>query len=284
MTVRNEIDAALADDFATWGMAQGACALVGETGPVASAGDVDAVLPWASVTKIVAALAVLDAAADGIIDLDAPAGPEGSTIRHLLGHASGLAFDDERVLAAPGVRRIYSNVGIDTAVAAVVSASGAADPARLLTDRVLGPLGMDRTRIVGPAAHGAEGPLADLALLARELLHPRTLRPPVIDLAVTPSFVGLAGVLPGYGRQNPNDWGLGIEVRGRKSPHWMPATVSPAAFGHFGQSGSFVWVDRRAGVSAVALTGVAFGPWAAEAWPRSSARWLDVWQNRRRTA
>ena len=42
---------------------------------------------------------------------------------------------------------------------------------------------------------------------------------------------------------------------------------SPKTFGHFGQAGTFLWVDPDAGVACVALTDRPFGPWAAEVWP-----------------
>ena len=42
---------------------------------------------------------------------------------------------------------------------------------------------------------------------------------------------------------------------------------SPRTFGHFGQSGTFLWVDPDAGAAAVVLTDRDFGPWAIEAWP-----------------
>ena len=38
-------------------------------------------------------------------------------------------------------------------------------------------------------------------------------------------------------------WGLGVEVRGAKSPHWTPASASPASFGHVGSSGCLAWAD-----------------------------------------
>jgi CubicO group peptidase (beta-lactamase class C family) len=83
-------------------------------------------------------------------------------------------------------------------------------------------------------------------------------------------FPGLAGVLPDFGRFDPNDWGLGFELRDAKSPHWTGARNSPRTFGHFGGSGTFLWVDPDASVALGVLTNLDFGEWAKEAWPRLS--------------
>lgn len=267
-------DCLLADELATWSLPSAALAVVTPEGVVGTTGPTDQPRRWASVTKIVAALAVLDVIRDGLLDLFEPAGPPGSTVRHLLAHASGWAFDEQRVLAAPGTRRIYSNVGIDAVTELARERAGAKDVATLLYDRVLAPIGMTRTFIQGPASYGAVGPVSDLALLARELLVPQSLSAGVVDAAVTPTFPELSGVLPGFGRKDPNDWGLGIEIRGRKSPHWTPDSLRPNAFGHFGQAGAFVWVDRTQGLAVAAATDVDFGPWAVQAWPSTSARIL----------
>src|SRR5207344_3153762 len=77
----------------------------------ASFGDTERPFPWASVTKPATAVAVLVAAEEGIVDLDEPAGPPGSTVRHLLAHASGLQFEGTHAVARPGERRIYSDRG-----------------------------------------------------------------------------------------------------------------------------------------------------------------------------
>lgn len=264
----------LDEEVVSWGTTDPAAAAVGRNSVLGSAGPVDLPRPWASVSKIVAALAVLDVVHEGLLDLDEPAGPAGSTVRHLLAHASGLAFDEPRVLAAPGTRRIYSNVGIDVVTELARERTSSTSAAVLLTNRVLAPLGMTATTLQGPPAHGAVGPVSDLARLALELLEPRVLRPGLVAEATTPAFPELAGVLPGFGRQDPNDWGLGVELRGRKSPHWTPAGLSPRAFGHFGQSGAFLWVDPLRGLGLVAATDTPYGPWAATAWPRTSDRVL----------
>ena len=81
---------------------------------------------------------------------------------------------------------------------------------------------------------------------------------------------GYGGVLPGFGGQAHNDWGLGFEIRADKSPHWTGSANSPATFGHFGQSGTMFWIDPAVGLGLVALTDHDFGPWAAQAWPALS--------------
>lgn len=44
----------------------------------------------------------------------------------------------------------------------------------------------------------------------------------------------------------PCPWGLGVELRGSKSPHWAPVEASPASFGHAGASGCLAWLDPEA--------------------------------------
>jgi CubicO group peptidase (beta-lactamase class C family) len=241
-------------------------AVIGPDGVLASSGP-DTPLPWASVTKLATALTVLLAVQRGDLALDDPAGPPGSTIRHLLAHASGLGPDDASALAAPGRRRIYSNSGFE-AVAAETEARTGREFADLMTQTVFDPLKMTGSQLAGSPAHGIRGPVSDLARLGRELLAP-TLAPELTAEAATVAFPELAGILPGYGRQAPNDWGLGFEIRGRKSPHWTGTTNSPATFGHFGKSGTFLWVDPVAQLACACLTDLDFGEWAA-VWPEFS--------------
>jgi CubicO group peptidase (beta-lactamase class C family) len=229
----------------------------------AERGDAARIFPWASVTKLAAAVAMLVAAEEGIVDLDEPAGPQGSTFRHLLAHASGLPFDRGAPIASPGKRRIYSNYGFE--VAAELVAERAAMSFEDYFAHVWQGTGL---RLEGSAGSGARGSLGDLALLARELQTPHRLAPETLDEAVTVQFPGLAGVLPGFGRQEPNDWGLGFELRDLKSPHWTGSRNSPRTLGHFGRSGTFLWVDPDAGVALGVLTDRRFGDWALEAWPR----------------
>ena len=206
---------------------------------------------------------MLVAAEEGIVDLDEPAGPPGSTLRHLLAHASGLPFDAGAPIARPGTRRIYSNYGFD--VAARLVAERAAMPFEEYVAHVWQGTGM---RLAGSAGSGMSGSIDDLASLARELQDPTRIAPETLAEAASVQFPGLLGVVPGFGRQDPNDWGLGLELRDAKSPHWTGSRNSPRTFGHFGRSGTFLWVDPDAGIALGALTDRPFGDWAAEAWPR----------------
>jgi len=235
---------------------------------VATRGPRDAELPWASVTKLLTGLAVLVALEEGTVDLDEPAGPEGSTLRHLLAHASGLAPEEGPALAAPGRRRIYSNYGIEL-VAAHVAERAHMPFADYLRSALLEPLGLTGA-LHGSPAWGYRGPLDDLLALARELLAPTLVAQETLTEAATVQFPGLAGVLPGWGRMDPNDWGLAFELRDAKSPHWTGTRASPRTFGHFGAAGTFLWVDRDAGVALAVLTDKEFGDWAKDAWPALS--------------
>jgi len=236
---------------------------------LATRGDETRVFRWASVTKLLTACAVLVAAEEGILDLDEPAGPPGSTVRHLLAHASGLPFEGESPIARPGQRRIYSNAGFDL-LGSLVTKLGGMPFADYLAAAVLAPLGMSATGLVDRPSAGAWGSLTDLLALARELQRPSIVAAETLAEATSVAFPGLAGVLPGFGRQEPMDWGLGFELRDGKSPHWTGSRNSPRTFGHFGGSGTFVWVDPDAGVALACLTDREFGNWALDAWPALS--------------
>ena len=235
---------------------------------LATHGDVERVYRWASVTKPVTALAALVAVEEGVVDLDEAAGPPGATVRHLLAHASGLPFDNGAPIGDPGRRRIYSNAGFE-ALAALVAERAEMPFDRYLSEAVFRPLRM-RARLDGSPASGAEGSLDDLLALGRELLAPTLVAHETLAEATSVAFPGLDGVLPEYGRMSPNDWGLGFELRDAKPGHWTGSRASPRTFGHFGGSGTFLWVDPDAGVGCGCLTDLRFGDWAREAWPRLS--------------
>lgn len=251
-----------------WPVPTAAAAVVRADGSVAgSYGPQEHRFPLASVTKPLAAYAALLAVEEGAVELDEPAGPEGSTVRHLLAHTSGLAFDEQRTMAEPGTRRLYSNTGFEALGDHLAQATDIPF-AQYLHEAVLAPLGMTATDLPGSPAKDGVSTVADLVRFAAELQAPRLLAPQTLAEATQVAFPGLTGVLPGYGHQKPNDWGLGFEIRDGKSPHWTGSASSPRTFGHFGQSGTFLWVDPDAGAACVALADRAFGPWAVEAWPQ----------------
>jgi CubicO group peptidase (beta-lactamase class C family) len=236
---------------------------------VGSHGPQDWPFQLASVTKLLSSYAVLLAVQEGALDWQQPAGPPGSTVRHLISHASGLEYDTERVSAAPGTKRIYSNTGF-VALADTVASSCGIGFADYLTEGVFQPLGMTATQLTGSAAAGAVSTCADLARFAAELQRPTLLAPDVVAEAIQVSYPGLDGIVPGFGLQRPNDWGLGFELRSRKNPHWTGSRNSPETFGHFGRSGTFLWVDPVAGAACIALTDREFGQWSRDAWPTFS--------------
>ena len=91
--------------------------------------------------------------------------------------------------------------------------------------------------------------------------------------ATTVQFPGLDGVLPGYGVQRPNDWGLGFEIRdceiaaldGRPQLGREHTAISAK---QAVSSGS----DPEAELALVALTDRDFGEWALKIWPRALRR------------
>jgi CubicO group peptidase (beta-lactamase class C family) len=254
---------------AEWPVANAAAAVIGPSGVLASHGDTERVFQLASVTKPLVARAAQVAIEEGVVDLDTAAGPPGSTIRHLLAHASGLAMSSDRVLATPGTRRMYSNFGF-TVLAQIIERESEIEFARYLSEGVCEPLAMAATRLDGGAAEagfGASSTVADLSAFAGDLLRPSTVSAELHREATTVQFPGLDGVLPGYGVQRPNDWGLGFEIRDSKSPHWTGALNSARTYGHFGQAGGFIWADPDAELALVALTDRDFGDWALDLWP-----------------
>ncbi len=260
------------DALVDWPVPAAAAAVVGTAGVLAAHGDTSARFALASVTKPLVARAVQVAVEEGALELDLPAGPPGSTVRHLLAHASGLAMLDDTVLAQPGTRRIYSNTGFRVLAETLEDACGI-QFTDYLTGAVLDPLGMSATTLDGgtrAAGYGATSTVADLVRFAADLLRPVAVSAQMHAAATAVQFPGLAGVLPGYGAQRPNDWGLGFELRDGKSPHWTGAANSPATFGHFGQSGTFIWVDPVAELALVVLTNRDFGEWAHPLWPAIS--------------
>jgi len=256
-----------------WPVPTAAAAVIGPAGVLAAHGPTAQPFALASVTKPLAALAVLVAVEEGAIELSAPADEAllpGATLRHLLAHASGLAPERPLRSFAPAVRRVYSNVGIDLAGSLVEAAVGMPFAA-YFDEALVRPLGLRATSLPGLPSRDALSSVDDLARVMQELLMPQGfLHSSTLVDAASVQYPGLRGVLPGFGGQDPNDWGLGFEIRGDKHPHWTGSRNSPGSYGHFGQSGTMFWIDPAARIGLVALSDRAFDAWAADAWPRLS--------------
>ncbi|KAA0234633.1 MAG: hypothetical protein JJLCMIEE_02192 [Acidimicrobiales bacterium] len=257
------------DQIAAWPTLAVSAAVVSPRGVIARHGDQDRPYALASVTKLLTATAMLVAIQEETVGLDEPAGPPASTVRHLLAHASGLATDGSTVLAKPGTRRIYSNAGFEILGDHLAARAGMSFSEYLL-EGVLEPLAMRATRLAGSPAHSGVSTVADLVRFAIELLRPTLLDEGILDLATNPVYRRLEGVLPGFGPQSPNSWGLGFEIRDDKHPHWTGSLNSPGTYGHFGRAGTFLWVDPRVELACICLTDREFGPWATRAWPALS--------------
>ena len=251
-----------------WEAPHAAAAVVQPDRVAAEHGSAEHVFRWASVTKLATALAALVAIEEGVVDLDEPAGPDGSTVRHLLAHTSGLPFEAGAPIARPGQRRIYSNQGFEL-LAAHVAARAEMPFERYLAEAVFAPLGM-AAELRGSPAGDVHGTVRDAASLARELLAPVLVAPETLAEATSVAFPGLAGVLPGVGRFDPLDWGLGFELKDAKPNHWTGTLASQRTFGHFGGAGTFLWVDPDRLLALVVLTDREFAAWALTAWPTLS--------------
>jgi CubicO group peptidase (beta-lactamase class C family) len=258
-----------------WGAGMAALAVLDDDGIVAVHGPRDVAVRWASITKLATACIALIAVDRGILALDEPAGPRGSTVRHLLAHAAGYGFEGRTVISPPAWTRIYSNAGFDE-LAEVVAGRAGQPFADLLGAWLLDPLGMTGTRLTGRPSAGLTGTLDDLAAFAFELLRPAVVPAARLAEATSVAFPGLRGMLPGVAAFDPLDWGLGFEIRDGKAPHWTGSRNSPRTFGHFGGSGTFLWVDPDARLALACLTDREFDTWALTAWPAISDAVLEA--------
>ncbi len=260
------------DQLVGWEPSKKAAAVVDAQGKISTVGPGTHHFHLASVTKVLFAYTILIAVEEESLPLNQPVGGHKITVAHLLSHSSGLAperpVDPQKptTLATPGSRRIYSNFGFELLGLALEDSTGMS-AAEYLGEAIAAPLGMIDTKLDGSPAHGAHSTIEDMTRFVVELLNPTLISQQTLKRATTAFLPDISGVLPGYGRQDPNPWGLGFEIRGDKSPHWTGLHHPPETFGHFGRSGTFIWVDPTAKAGCVVLTNEPFGPWAAQAWP-----------------
>jgi CubicO group peptidase (beta-lactamase class C family) len=256
-----------------WPVGVAAAAAVGPNGVLAATGPVNRQFPLASVTKPLAVLSALVAVEEGALELTDTANEDlvpGATVRHLMSHASGLAPDELRRMFPLATRRVYSHVGIEL-LADLVARAVDMPFGSYFHESLVRPLGLRDTHLEGSPARDGVASVEDLAQVVAELLEPSGwLHSATLSEAASVQYSGIRGVLPGYGSQNPNDWGLGFEIRSGKQPHWTGTHNSPSTYGHFGLSGSMFWVDPERRIGLVALADRPFGDWAKTAWPALS--------------
>lgn len=234
-----------------------------------SFGDTNRVFELASITKLVVAYAFLIALEEEAVSLDDTVTEHGATLAHVLSHASGVAFDTPHMVAPVGQKRMYSSAGFEIAAQHLWNSTGISC-ADYVREAVCEPLGMKNTELYGSAGHAMRSTVADLSLLAQELLNPVLISRHTLQMATSVQYPGLRGIVPGYGNYKNCDWGLGCEIKGSKVRHWTGERNSPNTFGHFGQAGTFLWVDPACGTALIALTNRPFGEWAIRLWSEYS--------------
>lgn len=252
----------------SFGAPHASAIVIGEDGRVLGHhGDLHRTYRLASVTKLLTTYCTLIATEEETLSLDDPAGPSGATVRHLLSHASGVSLSDARVvLAVPGAKRIYSNAGIELVADELARRSGMSFEEYLQTG-ITEPLAMTSTQCLGSPAADGWSTISDLGRLLAEFLSPTLISRELFGVATSVAFPGIDGVVPGFGRQHPCDWGLGFEMKSTKSPHWTGRRNALTSFGHFGQSGTLLLVDPVARYGVSLLTDRDFELWAKELWP-----------------
>ena len=174
---------------------------------------------------------------------------------------AGWGLPPASLNARRGERRIYSSAGFEILADAIGEESGIDFP-DYLREAVFDPLGMRDTNLYGSAGHGATSTVHDLLLFVAEVLQPTLLDAQTVADAASVQFPELSGIVPGYGMFKPCPWGLGFEVKGSKGAsreHWTGALLPPDTIGHFGQSGTFLWVHRPSMRAMAVLTDYAFG-------------------------
>ena len=261
----------------TWPVDNAAAAVIDRSGEIHYHGDESREFRLASVSKVITAWAVLVACEEGTLSLDDQVGRDECTLRHLLAHAGGFPFEGDAPVGAVGAKRIYSNTGYELAAAHLADCSEMSfwdyvDAA------VFEPLGIAAAPQSGSAAKDTRLDIVNLSLFLAEIRRPRLISRDTFIDAVTPQFGELEGVVPGVGRFDPCPWGLGPEIRGAKWPHWTSPDNSAATYGHFGGSGTFVWVDPMADIACAVLTGREFDEWALAHWPEFSTAVLNEYR------
>lgn len=261
-----------------WPVDHAAAAVVQHGQVIDTFGAQDRVFELASVTKLLAAYGVLIAVEEGAFDLDTalpvPDSEATATVEQLLCHAGGVGFQRGDRIKEAGSRRIYSSFGFEI-LGEEIARQAQMPFAQYLEEAVFGPLSMHKTQLWGSPGHEARSTVADLVKFIQEVLQPQLLAEETVQHAASVHMPDLNGIVPGYGMQKPCPWGLGFEIKGGKQPHWTGKSQPAHTIGHFGQSGTYVWVDRESQHGMVALTDRAFGEWAKPLWALNNE---EIWK------
>lgn len=270
----NALSSLLDHHLSAWPVPNAAGAVFTNGTTVATAGDQNRIFELASVTKLLSAYSFMVAVEEGVFDLDTVITEQGATVRHLLSHAGGVGFREEDSRKPVGTRRIYSSYGFELLGDRLVSETQMG-LGEYFTAAVFEPLGMVNTTLWGSPGHEARSTVADLRRFVAEIMVPTLLDPATVAEMWTPQYPELNGIVPGYGMFKPCPWGLGFEIKGAKTPHWTGTQLPSDTVGHFGQSGTFVWVHPPTRRGAIVLTDRAFGEWAKPVWTRLND---ELWQ------
>ncbi len=249
---------------------------------MASHGEINRVFRLASISKVITSWTCLIAVEEGSVSLDDAVGPAGSTLRHCLAHAAGYGFDTSTPIMGVGKRRIYSNTGIEIAATHVAERTGMMF-SEYMREAIFEPLAMNDTSLKASPAYAILSTINDMTLFMKEIMKPALISAVTAQDAITVQYPELGGVIPGLGSYKPNPWGLGIEIRDHKQPHWTGSMNSPQTFGHFGGSGTMMWIDPTIDIGLIALTDRNFDEWSAEAltsWPSLSDAVVRLATNR----
>ena len=97
-------------------------------------------------------------------------------------------------------------------------------------------------------------------------------RAETVDEMLSTQFGELPGTVEALATWDACPWGLGLDVRGTREPHWTGDALTATANTHFGSSGTLAWIDRERGLGLVALASrSSYSGW----WSRAGG-WADL--------
>ncbi|MFN8015466.1 MAG: serine hydrolase domain-containing protein [Acidimicrobiia bacterium] len=232
---------------------------------------------FASVTKVLSTLVFAELVESGFISFDTLIKDNYFTkgdvcLKDLLSHSSGIRPEYEEPIE-PLTKRIYTNESFELSEKYIFSST------KYLEGYSISSIFEEGLKIhlnaaikfSGSSAYGAEGTFEDLLALLNEIRSPTYISETTFNFLTTTYADGLPGILPGFGQYENNSFGIGFEVKGNKANHWMGDFASQKSYGHFGQSGAFIFHDPINMVSIALVSNKDFGPWAKTEYPKLSS-------------